>query len=240
MLRITRVFEAETYDYPTQVQESLASISNNISRGVTSFAASNLKGTSLPVPKVTPQAPTEHKTLPHALSRAAVSGANALGPESRVGQGLAIYGEAWNTVASARLDHDASICESFLLPWQITLNSSIDVAMKARQAVKTSRLTLDSAKAALKSAVNAPDRQQQARKFDVENAEDDLVQKTELAIKLMKAVVENPEPLRNLNELIKAQLIFHASAAEALAAAQGDIEELSVAAEGAYRNSRNH
>jgi hypothetical protein len=59
--------------------------------------------------------------------------------------------------------------------------------------------------------------------------------------------------LKNLNELTKAQVVFyriksamirltlpyqllyHASAAEALSTVQGDIEELSVAAEGEYR-----
>jgi hypothetical protein len=38
-----------------------------------------------------------------------------------------------------------------------------------------------------------------------------------------------------LNELAKAQLIYFSSAAEALSAVQGEIEELSVAAEGEYR-----
>jgi hypothetical protein len=46
---------------------------------------------------------------------------------------------------------------------------------------------------------------------------------------------DQPEPLKNLNELAKAQLVFHSSAAEALAAVQGELEELSVAAEGDYR-----
>jgi hypothetical protein len=97
-----------------------------------------------------------------------------------------------------------------------------------------------------------PARQEQAR-LEVENAEDDLVQKTEVAITLMKTVLENvsrisysfaltqltfwlqPEPIKNLNELAKAQLIYLSSAAEALSAVQGEIEELSVAAEGEYR-----
>ena len=81
---------------------------------------------------------------------------------------------------------------------------------KARQAVRVSRLKLDAAK-------------QEAARLEVENAEDDLVQKTEVAITLMKTVLENvsersldcdiltdavlqPEPLKNLNELAKAQV----------------------------------
>ena len=114
--------------------------------------------------------------------------------------------------------------------------------MKARQAVRVSRLKLDAA-------------QQEAARLEVENAEDDLVQKTEVAITLMKTVLENvgyehlgiavtlteltfhpqPEPLKNLNELAKAQLMFYATAAEALSTVQGEIEELSVAAEGECR-----
>jgi len=109
--------------------------------------------------------------------------------------------------------------------------------MKARQAVRGSRLELDAAKQTLKNA--SPPKQEQAR-LEVENAEDDLVQKTEVAITLMKTVLENPEPIKNLNELVKAQLLYFSIAAESLAAVQGEIEELSVAAEGEYRKSRDH
>jgi hypothetical protein len=122
----------------------------------------------------------------------------------------------------------------------------------------------------LKSA--SPSRQEHAR-LEVENAEDDLVQKTEVAITLMKAVLDNvcgdpysrailflilpsartnQEPQRTspssgtlpsspfllssrINLLLSMQLRFYAYAAEALSSVQGEIEELSVAAEGDYR-----
>ena len=77
-----------------------------------------------------------------------------------------------------RVDQYLAIRERFLLPWQTTLSTSIAVAMKARQAVRVSRLKLDAAK-------------QEAAPLEVENAEDDLVQKTEVAITLMKTVLEN-------------------------------------------------
>lgn len=145
---------------------------------------------------------------------------------------------------------DDAIQKRFLAPWQATLTNSIAVAMKARQSVATSRLELDAAKQTFKTA--GPAKQEQAR-LEVENAEDDLVQKIEVAITLMKTVLEKvsakyilseadilislsqPEPLQNLNELVKAQLSFFSTAAESLNAIQGDIEELSVAAEGEYR-----
>ncbi|CAL1702419.1 unnamed protein product [Somion occarium] len=244
LLKITKVYESETYDYPTQIQESIAELGTSIGHNITSFAAANLKGTNLPAP--TPTAPPEHqhKTLPHALGRAATNAASAvlITPEGTVGDhklGKALHGYAgaWEKIAEARVEQDASIKANFLHPWQGTLNSSIAIAMKARQAVRVSRLELDAAKQTLK---NAGPTKQEAARIDVENAEDDLVQKTEVAITLMKTVLENPEPLKDLNELAKAQLMFYATAAEALSTVQGEIEELSVAAEGEYRKSRDH
>ncbi|KAF9495565.1 hypothetical protein BDN71DRAFT_1416923 [Pleurotus eryngii] len=245
LLKITKVYESETYDYPTQIQESISELSTSIGYGITNFAAANLKGTNLPAPAPATPPAHQHKTLPHALGRAATSAAQAVqsavptgaGTEDKLGSGLALYASGWDKIASARLHQDASIQVNFLHPWQQTLNTSISVAMKARQAVKVSRLELDAAKQSLKTA--SPARQEQAR-LEVENAEDDLVQKTEVAITLMKTVLENPEPLKNLNELVKAQLMFFATAAEALQGVQGDIEDLSVAAEGEYRKSRDH
>jgi len=235
LLKVTSVY-ATPYDYPTQIQESLSDLSSSITHQLTSFAAANLKGTSLPVPAVSPVTPQQPKTLPHAMGRAAAAGAMSIGENDRLGKALKEYALAFEKIGEARQMEDDTILEVFVAPWQATLNNSIAIAMKSRQAVRTSRLELDAAKQTLKAA--SPSRQEQAR-LDVENAEDDLVQKTEMAISMMKTVLENPEPLKNLNELAKAQLVFHSTAAEALAAAQGELEELSVAAEGDYRKSRD-
>ncbi|KAJ8593723.1 hypothetical protein M405DRAFT_838983 [Rhizopogon salebrosus TDB-379] len=242
LFKITKAYETESYDYPTQIQESITELSTTIGHGITNFAATNLKGTNLPAPSpVAPQL-AQHKTLPHALCRAATSAAAAMqrtpgGNEDKLGRALTVYAEVFDNIALARIQQDESIQKQYLYPWQTTLSTSINVAMKARQAVRVSRLELDAAKQTLKST--SPAKQEQAR-LDVENAEDDLVQKTEVAITLMKTVLENPEPLKNLNELAKAQLLYYAAAAEALSSAQGEIEELSVAAEGEYRKSRDH
>ncbi|KAN0078247.1 BAR domain-containing family protein [Tylopilus felleus] len=242
MLKITRAYESESYDYPTQIQESITELSTTIGYGITNFAATNLKGTNLPAPEPIAPMEAQHKTLPHALGRAATNAATVLhaapeGNDDKLGRALGLYAGAWETVATARVEQDDAIQGRYLQPWQTTLSTTINVAMKARQAVRSSRLELDAAKQSLKTA--GPAKQEQA-KLDIENAEDDLVQKTEVAITLMKTVLENPEPIKNLNELLKAQLVYFASAAEALSSAQGEIEELSVAADGDYRKSRDH
>jgi hypothetical protein len=217
-------------------------LSSTIGTNITNFAAANLKGTNLPSPTRTEPPVLQHKTLPHALYRAAatasveLSNVNPAG-DDKLNHAITAFGMAWEKIADARLQQDDTIRDSFLLPWQQTLNASLTVAIKARQAVRLSRLQLDAAKQTLKTA--GPTKQEAAR-LEVENAEDDLVQKTEVAIQLMKTVLDNPEPIKNLNELVKAQLLFHAAAAETLSTAQGEIEELAVAAEGEYRKSRDH
>lgn len=148
-LRITKVYESEHYDYPTQIQESLSELSTSIGYGITNFAATNLKGTNLPTPAaVTPPA-SQHKTLPHALGRAATTGATILqetAADDKLGKALGLYANGYEKIALARLHHDAAIQTNFLHPWQTTLSTSIAVAMKARQAVRVSRLELDAAK----------------------------------------------------------------------------------------------
>ena len=129
--RITKVYESETYYYPTQIQES--KISSSIGYNITSFAATILKGTNLPVPAPPATATTMSTTAPSAETE-------------RLGKALGLYAQGWKRVAGARLDQDANITDNFLHPWQTTLNASITVALKARQAVRMSRLELDAAK----------------------------------------------------------------------------------------------
>ena len=149
--RVTRVYESETYDYPTQIQESLSEFGTTIGTGITNFAAANLKGTNLPAPApVSPAAP-QHKTLPHAIGRAATTAAHAVQStsatgEDKLGKALGAYAGSWEKIAEARVEQDIAIRERFLQPWQTTLSTSIAVAMKARQAVRVSRLELDAAK----------------------------------------------------------------------------------------------
>ena len=49
---------------------------------------------------------------------------------------------------------------------------------------------------------NASQSKQEAARLEVENAEDDLVQKTEVAITLMKTVLENVRATVNLHYLL--------------------------------------
>lgn len=51
----------------------------------------------------------------------------------------------------------------------------------------------------------------------------------------MRSVLENPEPIKNLHALLRAQQAFHAEASEALASVLAEVEEQGTAAEAEWR-----
>ncbi|CAD6972304.1 unnamed protein product, partial [Tilletia controversa] len=80
LLRIARTYEVETYDYPFNAGEQLTQLGSQLGHSVTTWAAAATKGAPA-LPTLQPTAPPQDqpKTLAHALSRAAASGAISLG-----------------------------------------------------------------------------------------------------------------------------------------------------------------
>ncbi|KAK4702990.1 hypothetical protein P7C70_g3233, partial [Phenoliferia sp. Uapishka_3] len=226
-LKVARVYSSETYDYPVQIQESVSELGGNIAHLSTTYWAAATKGTQLPQTAVAEKPVDIHKTLPHALSRAANAAAIEVGP-SRLSNVLKSYSAAQEFVGTAS--------KNFIQPWSATLNSSLQAAIKSRQNVKSARISLDACRGTLTHATGGP-KQEQAR-MEVEAAEEKLVNATEEAINLMRAVLENPEPIKNLASMIKAQQAYHAKAAEALFNIQAEVEEANVQADADYRKSR--
>lgn len=264
---MTKVYENEAYDYPVQMQETLTETTKALGHTVTTWAASaakqaNLKNVQVPTTNAPPQT---HKTLAHAFSRAAASGAIELGAkpagivgvpetpvaapgstpvaqagaqESRLGQALQTYALAQDSVGNTRLKQDEEILGSFYHPWT-SFGNQINLAMKARQSVREARLHLDSWKQTLKAAeVGGSTGKLDQYRTEVENAEDKLVAATEEAIGLMKNVLENPEPIRILSELAKAQADYHRAAAQILDQATSDLSRSAVSMESDYRAGR--
>ncbi|KAI8452730.1 BAR domain-containing family protein [Phakopsora pachyrhizi] len=252
LLRIARVYESEGYDYPTQINESLTETAATISHSLTSWASAATKGTNLPPIEPSARPRIEHKTLSHALSRAATSGALAIGSSGSpnpnldnnnggistlVSKSLKSYALVQDKVGDDRLAQDKAIQNEFLKPWQLTLNQGIQAAMKSRQNVRSSRLALDAARLVMKNSAGGP-KQEQAR-LEVENAEEKLVLATEEAIGLMKRVLDDPEPIKALAQLVKAQHAYHSSASNRLQGLIGEFEDAAVTAEAEFRKSRS-
>ncbi|PWN31018.1 hypothetical protein BDZ90DRAFT_236368 [Jaminaea rosea] len=259
LLKIAKAYDNEAYDYPTQVQESMTLLSTQVSHSVTSWAASAAKGTNLPPIQATSAPENVHRTLPHALSRAAASGAIQLGasptniaglstpagvqPESaqpgKLAEALQKFALAQDRLGNARLSQDEQIRQGFLKPWT-SFGSQLAAATKARQSVNSARLHLDSWKATLKASEAAGKTEKvEHQRNEVEKAEDSLVAATEEAISAMKSVTENDEPVKSLAALIKAQADYHKAAGDLLGQLSGEMAQLALSAEGEYRASRS-
>lgn len=74
LLKVAKVYSTESYDYPTNINESLGEIGSNVSHSLTFWASQATKNTALPKIEPTEKATEQKKTLPHALSRAAAGG----------------------------------------------------------------------------------------------------------------------------------------------------------------------
>ncbi|MCJ1297497.1 hypothetical protein MMC08_000284, partial [Hypocenomyce scalaris] len=169
---------------------------------------------------------------------------NAGTGEDPLATALEKYALASEKVGEARLAQDAQVQSRFLSGWNTTLNTNLMFAARARRGVENARLSLDATKAKAKGTLARgmnPDDESvdEEARAQVEQKEDEFVGQTEEAVGVMKnvslfpyrrllltwtasadqqsvQVLDTPEPLRNLADLIAAQLEFHKKAYEIL------------------------
>ena len=189
-------------------------------------AAEAQQALTKPGPKPAP------KTFNHAIARASLGSAHLLDHSDPLSTALEKYALASEQVGDARLQQDRLIQQRFNSPFTTTLNTNLNqFAAKARRNVENARLTLDAAKSSAKSGplgftlpnvgaqkksevLPSDDHLTEAQRQEIEQAEDEFVGATEEAVGVMKNVLDTPEPLRNLADLVQAQLEFHKKAYE--------------------------
>ncbi|KAJ2523269.1 BAR domain-containing protein [Coemansia sp. RSA 1939] len=176
-------------------------------------------------------------THEHVLARSSLEVAEKIGLEEPLGAALFKFGSIEEKVGDEKLKQNKTIHRGFIEPTTGNIDSGIALAQNARKEVNAARLTLDAAKTSFKNA--KPEKADAVRR-DVEAAEDHFVTVVEEAMKLMRAVVESPEHLRYLSELIKAQLAFHKEAAALLGDLAPEIDEILVTQEALYRHNSNN
>ncbi|KAK9760553.1 BAR domain-containing protein [Basidiobolus ranarum] len=228
LLKVTRVFMSEGYDYPLQFQESIADASRSLVKEFKQVAL----GENDQEDFETEEAP---KTLSHALSRASSQGAEEVGLEEPLGAALFKYATTQEKLGDERMKMDNDIMKRFIQPFNATLSTNIQLAAKGCKRVHATRLNLDASKNNLK---NSKPEKSEAVKLEVEEAEQELHSAIEEAMSLMRVVVETPEPLRNLADLVAAQLAYYKKGFELLSEIAPEIDEMQVTQEALYRSSR--
>jgi len=234
LLQVTSQYSNEAYDYPLNIRESFNDLGRTISEKVTLISHASSPAEAQAAFTAPPSAKPQPKTFNHAIARASLAGSQQLTQSNPTGTGedplataLEKYALAEEKVGEARLAQDAQIQSRFLAGWSTTLNTNLMFAAKARKAVENSRLMLDSVKASKKASA-----------MEIEAAEDEFVTQTEEAVGVMKNVLDTPEPLRNLADLIAAQLEYHKKAYEILSELAPVVDGLQVDQESKYRQSR--
>ncbi|KAH7121190.1 BAR domain-containing family protein [Dendryphion nanum] len=256
MLQVTSQYSNEAYDYPTNIRESFNDLGRTVSEKVTLLSSATSPAEAQAALTAPPTAKPQPKTFSHAVARAAInsshtlSGEHAGAGEDPLATALEKFAIASEKVGEARLAQDAQIQSRFLAGWSTTLNTNIMFATRARKNVENSRLSLDATKASAKNPGFTLPGQPAGRKdgleeeiseearAKIEQAEDEFVAQTEEAVGVMKNVLDTPEPLRNLADLIAAQLEYHKKAYEILSELAPVVDQLQVEQEASYRKAR--
>ncbi|KAK4176689.1 BAR domain-containing family protein [Triangularia setosa] len=255
MLAVTSQYSNEAYDYPPNIKETFQDLGRTVSEKVTLLSSATSPAEAQAALTAPPSAKPQPKTFHHAIARASLASSQTLhqqhtaSGEDPLATALEKYALAMERVGEARLAQDAQVQSRFLAGWNTTLNTNITFATRARKAVEKTRLTLDAVKARVKGTTwklggAAPSGQHDEQELspeaqeEIEKAEDEFVTQTEEAVGVMKNVVDTPEPLRNLAELLAAQIEFHKKAHEILSELAPVIDGLQVEQEASYRKSR--
>lgn len=193
-----------------------------------------------------PSATPQPKTFAHAIARASLAGSQDIATATPQGstepdplsQGLEKFAIAQEKVGEARLEQDGKIQGRFLAGWTTTLNQSLKSADRARANVNAARLQLDAAKGRAAAGGKHEESYSEQHRSAIEQAEDNFVEKVDQATSVMRNVLDTPEPLRNLAELVRAQAEYHAHAAEILEDVSKSIGEIQMEQESNYRKAR--
>ncbi|OTB06318.1 hypothetical protein M426DRAFT_319052 [Hypoxylon sp. CI-4A] len=257
MLTVTSQYSHEAYDYPANIKESFSDLGRTVSEKVQLLSTATSPAEAQAALVAPPTAKPQPKTFSHAIARASLTSSQLLhqqhtgAGEDPLATALEKYALASEKLGEARLAQDAQIQSHYLAGWNTTLNTNLMFATRARKNVEKARLTLDSVKSRAKGntwkigpatprddhAAGSEELSAEAQE-EIEKAEDEFVTQTEEAVGVMKNVLDTPEPLRNLAELVAAQLEYHKKAAEILSELAPVIEGLQVEQEANYRKSR--
>ncbi|KAI4866253.1 BAR domain-containing protein [Hypoxylon rubiginosum] len=256
MLNVTSQYSHEAYDYPANIKESFSDLGRTVSEKVQLLSTASTPAEAQAALVAPPTAKPQPKTFSHAIARASLASSQLLHQqhtgtgEDPLATALEKYALASERLGETRLAQDAQIQSRYLAGWNTTLNTNLMFATRARKNVEKARLTLDSVKSRAKGNTwkigagsprddhHTTEELSPEAQEEIEKAEDEFVTQTEEAVGVMKNVLDTPEPLRNLAELVAAQLEYHKKAAEILSELVPVIEGLQVEQEANYRKSR--
>ncbi|KAI9091169.1 hypothetical protein DFS34DRAFT_619480 [Phlyctochytrium arcticum] len=234
--KIARNYTLPHYDYEPALKDTVFDFATNVGDRATSLLETGAKAAGVNAPiQTTPRSKGDEipPSLSHAFARVALHSAEELGTQEPIGAALKKFATVEERVGNARLKLDAAAQQKFVQPCAKLLSAHIAYAMAARKNVQSVRLAYDACRARLKAS--KPEHVEQVRQ-EMEAAEEEFVAAVDEAMGKMNAVVENPEPLKMLADLVAAQLAYFKESYEALSEVSPELDELQVTNESLLRH----
>ncbi|KAJ3197283.1 hypothetical protein HK101_004764 [Irineochytrium annulatum] len=229
LIKVSANYTRPHYDYEPPFADSALDFATTITTKKVMYVPSNnakdgaiklpADGADQEPPKeepITPSAVSSSSAMPrslsHALAKAATVGAAGIPAEDPMGSALRKFSSAHERIGNARLKLDAEASTKFHTPYVNMLQIQIAQAMASK-----------------------PEREEAARS-EMEAAEDEFVAVVDDAMGKMATVIDNPQPLKCLADLVSAQLSYFKTACEVMAQVAPEIDELAVLQEHALQN----
>ncbi|KAM3165410.1 GVP36 [Lachancea thermotolerans] len=216
-LKVTQVYENESYDYPNNVRDSVNEFSSVVAGKLHDLSRATSTNEAQSV-LIAPGPHKDPKTLNYALSKVALTSSEYLnksvgGDDSEVSNALLKYSDVQAKVAQARLQQDTLIQTRFNKKLRDILANDLNEAQKARKNVEHKRLQYDIARSNL---ANAKPEKEASLRVQMESLEDEFAQATDDAVVVMQKVAGSSELLKELRELVAAQADYHKQSYELL------------------------
>jgi len=153
------------------------------------------------------------KTIQHAASKAAQDGYLVLQPPDSMNEALKIYGESQEKIGNFRIEMDQKVQVKFLQPMQNIMDNVFAHVSKACKAAHGARLELDAIKTKCKGV--SPEKLGSLQN-ELATAEEQFQANQRDAISRLTSVIENPQVIQCLSDLVEAQRKYHEQSFKAL------------------------
>ncbi|KAI8883927.1 hypothetical protein K501DRAFT_248889 [Backusella circina FSU 941] len=219
-LKVTKVFNNSSYDYPMQIQDSILNITRDLQQQLTSSPEKQIS-------QEQPEQQQAPRTLYHTISKVAIHSADQMAQDIPLSNALRQYGVVTEQLADSRVSMDEHIKKNFHQPIE-QIQRDIQRAKQARRQVNNLRLSLDAAKTSLQHA--KPDRVDILR-LKLEHIEDEFIGAVEQSTTVMKSLADNPYLLHALKSMTQAQLQHYKEAYVLLSDLAPEFDELVITQE---------
>ncbi|BAO38971.1 protein GVP36 [Kluyveromyces marxianus] len=210
-LKVTKIYENESYDYPGNIKESVDEFSKTV--GGKLHELSKATNREQAQSALLSSQLKEPKTLNYALSKVALTSSEHV-EDDVLANFLAKYSDVQTKIAQLRLQQDTMIQTKFNKAIKEKLDQEIAASTKARKLVEQKRLQYDVVRS--NRLKNTKPEKQAALQVEESTYEEEFAKATDDAIIAMSKVVELADFTTNLQELVAAQLAYHKNSAELL------------------------